>query len=102
MEDQLPVGWYELEDGRQVYGMTDFEVRAAARDGWRRQQAADLLLAQKLAAARPAAVAAPAPARPLFQTGDLFGGGDSSPRTDAQRGSEDGPYRATPARHGRM
>lgn len=67
----LPVGPYTLPDGREFVGLSDFEVRALARDAWRRQQIADGLLAQRLAALPRPAPVKPA-AKPRFVTGDLF------------------------------
>ena len=45
---ELPVGRYTLPDGREVVGLSDFELRAVARDGWRRQAMADAALEAKL------------------------------------------------------
>lgn len=52
--------------------LEDWEVRALARDAWRRQLLADIELEKKLAATRLSGVWSPsvAPGR----TGDLFGG----------------------------
>jgi hypothetical protein len=90
--DGLPVGDYALADGRRFVGMDDFQLRAAAREAWRRQQIADAHLARRLAASpRPVPVRSATPAR--FTTGDLFaqqtyaqaeGGGSS--RADAREG----------------
>jgi hypothetical protein len=72
---KLPVGAYHLGDGRQFVGLDDFQLRAMARDGWRRQQIADAALFRKLDAARSARAARPAPPlefTPVGITGDLF------------------------------
>lgn len=68
--EALPVGWYELPDGRRFYGMNDFELRAAARDAWRLQQIADARLALRLDAQRPQQSAHHRPAKPVLQTGE--------------------------------
>lgn len=48
----LPVGTYQLPDGRVFVGMNEFEVRAFCREAWRIQQIADFRLSLKLEALR--------------------------------------------------
>jgi hypothetical protein len=50
--ESFPLGWYTLPDGREVYGMNEFEIRAAARDAMRKQLAADQVLERRLASLR--------------------------------------------------
>lgn len=66
-EAVLPVGWYTLADGRKFYGMNEFELKAAAREGWRLQQIADFSLSLRLQAFCPTASHPPAPAKPVLQ-----------------------------------
>lgn len=71
----LPVGHYSL-DGRQYYGMNEFEIRAAAREAWLGQQRKDIRLAMKLDAIRrssPSDRPVPPGPAPLAQP-DLFSG----------------------------
>lgn len=96
---------YTTPDGRTFVVLDDFELRASARDAWRRQQVADLILDQKLSAMpRPAPVR---PAPPLrFVTGDLFatqpaqgqaeGGGSS--RANSEGGRSPNPPHANSGR----
>lgn len=44
----LPVGWYKLPDGREFYGMNEFELQSFVREGWRLQRIADVRLALRL------------------------------------------------------
>lgn len=52
MGEAFPVGQYSLEDGRIVVGLDEFQLRASARESWRRQAVADERLALRLAAQR--------------------------------------------------
>lgn len=56
---QFLLGWYEMPDGRLVYGMNDLEILAFSRESWRLQHIADAALAVRLEAMRPAVVVTP-------------------------------------------
>lgn len=68
--EELPVGHYQLADGRAFYGLNEFELRAFCREGWRLQRIADIRLELKLDAQRPPTPATPRPAKPVLQTGE--------------------------------
>lgn len=66
---------YTLKDGREFRALDDWEIRAAAKEGWRQQQVADARLERQLDADRRAEdLRALLDRRQPGQTGDLFGG----------------------------
>lgn len=73
MHELLPVGQYLLDDGRAVVGLDEFQLRAAAREGWRLQAVADARLEFRLHSQRRNHAAPPVTAKPAVQF-DLLAG----------------------------
>jgi len=78
MTDALMPGRYTLPDGREFVVLDDFEVRARARESWKKQNHADGVLADRMrlypAYSPPAALPRvwPAAYPQPGVTGDLF------------------------------
>jgi hypothetical protein len=66
---------YRLLDGREFRALDDWEIRVAAKEGWRQQQLAEASLRRQLDASRRAEqLRELLDHRQPGQTGDLFDG----------------------------